>query len=140
MSVAGLDPRRHVVTCQGVPVPLTATRAGGGCYGGVRYQAWQPWSALHPSIEVHSPLTFDVVDTDAGASIGGATYHVVHPGGRSYDHPPVNANEAEARRAARFEAGRHTAGRVDVAAMRAAGAAAVSADYPHTLDLRRVAR
>ncbi len=140
VSVAGLDPRRHVVTCQGVPVPLTATRAGGGCYGGVRYQAWQPWSALHPSIEVHSPLTFDVVDTDAGASIGGATYHVVHPGGRSYDHPPVNANEAEARRAARFEAGRHTAGRVDVAAMRAAGAAAVSADYPHTLDLRRVAR
>ena len=138
VTVAGLDPQRHVVTCQGVPVPLTATRDAH--YGGIRYQAWQPWSALHPSIEVHSPLTFDVVDTSAGASIGGATYHVVHPGGRSYDHPPVNANEAEARRAARFEAGRHTAGRVDVAAMRAAGAAAASADYPRTLDLRRVVR
>lgn len=139
VAVDGLDPRRHAVTCQGVPVPMTAV-PGGGHFGGVRYQAWQPWSALHPSIEVHSPLTFDVVDTAAGVSIGGATYHVVHPGGRSYDHPPVNANEAEARRAARFEAGRHTAGRIDVAAMRAAGAAAASEDYPHTLDLRRVVR
>jgi uncharacterized protein (DUF2126 family)/transglutaminase-like putative cysteine protease len=138
VTAAGLDPRRHVVTCQGVPVPLTATRDGH--YGGVRYQAWQPWSALHPSIEVHSPLTFDIVDTAAGVSIGGATYHVVHPGGRHYEHPPVNANAAEARRAARFEAGRHTAGQIDVAAMRAAGAAAASADYPHTLDLRRVVR
>jgi uncharacterized protein (DUF2126 family) len=140
VTVAGLDSQRHVVTCQGVPVPLTPARSGVGQYGGVRYQAWQPWSALHPSIEVHSPLVFDVVDVGAGASIGGATYHVVHPGGRSYDHPPVNANEAEARRASRFEAGRHTAGRIDVAAMRAAGAAAASTDYPHTLDLRRVPR
>ncbi len=138
VSVSGLDSQRHVVTCQGVPVPLTPARTGVGQYGGVRYQAWQPWSALHPSIEVHSPLVFDVVDIGAGTSIGGATYHVVHPGGRSYDHPPVNANEAEARRASRFEAGRHTAGRIDVAAMRAAGAAAASTDYPHTLDLRRV--
>ena len=136
VTVAGLDPKRHVVTCQAVPVPLTATRDGH--YGGVRYQAWQPWSALHPSIEVHSPLTFDVVDTDAGVSIGGATYHVVHPGGRHYEHPPVNANEAEARRASRFDAGGHTAGRIDVSAMRAAGAAAASADYPRTIDLRRV--
>jgi len=140
VAVAGLDPQRHVVTCQGVPVPLTLTLAGDGHYGGVRYQAWQPWSALHPSIEVHSPLTFDVVDVEAGVSIGGATYHVVHPGGRSYAHPPVNANEAEARRASRFEGGRHTAGRIDVARMRAAGAAAASPDYPHTLDLRRVPR
>ncbi|RHW27340.1 transglutaminase family protein [Nocardioides immobilis] len=138
VAVAGLDPQRHVVTCQGVPVPLTPTHAGDGSYGGVRYKAWQPWSALHPSIAVHSPLTFDVVDVEAGVSIGGATYHVVHPGGRTYDHPPVNANEAEARRASRFEGGRHTAGRIDVARMRAAGAAAASPDYPRTLDLRRV--
>ncbi len=138
VAVAGLDPQRHVVTCQGVPVPLTPTRAGDGSYGGVRYKAWQPSSALHPSIAVHSPLTFDVVDVEAGVSIGGATYHVVHPGGRTYDHPPVNANEAEARRASRFEGGGHTAGRIDVARMRAAGAAAASPDYPRTLDLRRV--
>ena len=71
-------------------------------------------------------------------SLGGATYHVVHPGGRSYEHPPINANEAEARRASRFEPSGHTGGRIDVTALREAGRRAESPDYPHTLDLRRV--
>lgn len=142
VTVRGIDPERHLVTCQGVPVPLTALDPGpapAGHYGGVRYKAWAPWSALHPSIPVDSPLTFDVVDLHAGVSLGGATYHVVHPGGRNYDHPPVNAQEAEARRAARFEPRRHTAGRVDVAALRRLQREVASAEYPHTLDLRRVA-
>jgi len=138
VTVRGSDPHRHLVTCQGVPVPLTPTGMAGELYAGVRYRAWQPWSSLHSSISVHAPLHFDVVDTRDAVSLGGATYHVVHPGGRSYDHPPVNANEAEARRASRFEARGHTAGRLDVAAMRAAGRAAASTEYPHTLDLRRV--
>ena len=140
VSVRGIDPARHLVTCQGVPVPLTPSTARGApgeYYAGVRYRAWQPWSALHPSIEVHAPLRFEVVDADAEASLGGATYHVVHPGGRSYEHPPVNANEAEARRASRFEPFGHTPGKLDVAAMREAGRRAASEDYPRTLDLRR---
>ena len=91
-------------------MPLTPTGRPGEHYAGVRYRAWQPWSALHPRIEVHAPLRFDVVDLAGATSLGGATYHVVHPGGRSYDHPPVNANEAEARRASRFEPLGHTAG------------------------------
>ena len=139
VAVRGIDPERHLVTCQGVPVPLTPTDSGGH-YAGVRYRAWQPWSALHPSIEVHAPLHFDVVDVASAASLGGATYHVVHPGGRTYDHPPVNGQEAEARRAARFEPRGHTAGRLDVAAIREAGRRAASSDYPHTLDLRRSGR
>jgi uncharacterized protein (DUF2126 family)/transglutaminase-like putative cysteine protease len=139
VSVRGIDPHRHLVTCQGVPVPLTATDAG-ELYAGVRYRAWQPWSALHPSIPVQAPLHFDVVDTLAEASLGGATYHVVHPGGRSYDRPPVNANEAEARRASRFEPRGHTAGRIDIGALREAARRAASTEYPHTLDLRRVPR
>ncbi|GAA2980599.1 uncharacterized protein (DUF2126 family) [Microbacterium terrae] len=138
VRVRGVDAARHLVTCQGVPVPLTPTGHLGEYYAGVRYRAWQPWSALHPSIPVHAPLVFDVVDAAAEASLGGATYHVVHPGGRSYDHPPVNANEAEARRAARFAPHGHTPGRLDIAAMREAGRAAATTDYPHTLDLRRV--
>lgn len=139
VTVRGIDPARHLVTCQGVPVPLSPTTpAADAHYAGVRYKAWQPWSALHPSIPVDSPLTFDVVDLDAGVSLGGATYHVVHPGGRSYDSPPVNAQEAEARRAARFEPRRHTAGPLDVAALRRLARTAASAEYPHTLDLRRV--
>ncbi|WP_193607551.1 DUF2126 domain-containing protein [Nocardioides lijunqiniae] len=139
LTVRGIDPRRHLVTCQGVPVPLTETERGDH-YAGIRFRAWQPWSALHPSIPVQAPLHLDVVDTEAAVSLGGATYHVVHPGGRSYDHPPVNAHEAEARRASRFEPRGHTAGRIDVAALREAGRRAASAEYPHTLDLRRVPR
>ncbi|QDH11195.1 transglutaminase family protein [Nocardioides dongxiaopingii] len=142
VAVRGYDPARHLVTCNGVPLPLTPAGAGhaGGHVAGVRYRAWQPSSALHPSIEVHAPLRLDVVavqDGGAGVSLGGATYHVVHPGGRSYDAPPVNAHEAEARRASRFEPHGHTAGVLDVAALRRAGRAAASEEYPHTLDLRR---
>ena len=136
--VRGIDLHRHLVTCNGVPVPLTSTGEPGEYYAGVRYRAWQPWSALHPSIPVHAPLAFDVVDIDAAVSLGGATYHVVHPGGRSYDRPPINSNEAEARRASRFAPHGHTAGRLDIGALRDAGRRAFSPDYPHTLDLRRV--
>jgi len=138
VSVRGIDPQQHLVTCQGVPVPLTPTGHPGEHYAGIRYRAWQPWSALHPSIEVQAPLRVEVVDLASATSRGGATYHVVHPGGRSYDHPPVNANEAEARRASRFEPFGHTAGTLDVAAMQEAGRRAASTEYPRTLDLRRV--
>ncbi|CAN5352263.1 transglutaminase family protein [soil metagenome] len=138
LTARGIDTRRHLVTCQGVPVPLTPTSSGDH-YAGVRFRAWQPWSALHPSIEVQAPLRFEVVDAASGVSLGGATYHVVHPGGRSYDSPPVNANAAESRRASRFEGSGHTPGKLDVGALRELGRRAASDEYPHTLDLRRVA-
>ena len=134
----GVVPGRHLVTCQGVPVPLTPTGRHGEYYAGVRYRAWQPPSALHPTIEIHSPLTFEVIDTAAATSLGGATYHVVHPGGRAHQNPPVNAREAESRRAGRFEGVGHSTGRVDVAALDALARRAASPEYPHTLDLRRV--
>ncbi|GAA1706662.1 transglutaminase family protein [Microbacterium sediminicola] len=139
VTIRGIDERRHLVTCNGVPVPLTSTGVLGEYYAGVRYRAWQPWSALHPSIEVQSPLTFDVIDTTAEASLGGATYHVVHPGGRAYERPPVNAFEAESRRASRFEAHGHTPGHVDVGALREKARRVATSEYPHTLDLRRAA-
>jgi uncharacterized protein (DUF2126 family) len=96
----------------------------------VRYRAWQPPNALHPTIGVHAPLIFDLYDTWTGRSIGGCTYHVVHPGGRSYDRFPVNANEAEARRRARFLAAGHTPGATSPVAAR------IDPDMPLTLDLR----
>jgi uncharacterized protein (DUF2126 family)/transglutaminase-like putative cysteine protease len=138
VKVHGIDLHRHLVTCNRVPVPLTPTGHLGEYYAGVRYRAWQPWSALHPMIPIHAPLTFDVIDVEGAASLGGATYHVVHPGGRAYEHPPVNANEAEARRARRFEPHGHTSGTVDVAALRETARRAANPDYPRTLDLRRV--
>ena len=135
VKVTGANAERHVVTCNGVPVPLTPTATNGVLTAGVRYRAWQPWSAMHPTIEVHAPLVFDVVDRWNARSLGGCTYHVVHPGGRAYETFPVNAGEAESRRTSRFTPHGHTPGTVDLAAMDAL--ASRSGEYPRTLDLRR---
>ena len=97
------------------------------------------WLALSPDRNCWASVSPCNSPCASFASLGGATYHVVHPGGRAYEHPPVNAFEAEARRASRFEAHGHTPGHVDVGALRERGRHAASADYPHTLDLRRIA-
>ncbi len=134
--VEGFNEARHIVTCNNVPVPLHTTGTPGTGLAGVRFKAWAPWSALHPTIDAHGPLVFDLIDRWNSRSIGGCTYEVSHPGGRSYDTFPVNAAEAEARRCSRFFKHGHTPGRVDVAELDEL-AAAMQREYPHTLDLRR---
>jgi len=131
VRVRGLVDDRHVVTCNGEALPLHPTGTNGEFVAGLRYRAWQPPSCLQPTIGVHTPLTFDLVDTWQHRSLGGCQYHVVHPGGRSYDDFPVNAFAAEARRLARFFRFGHTPGEVRVAP------AQLSPHYPFTLDLRR---
>ena len=91
---------------------------------------------MHPSIDAHGPLVFDLIDRWSAKSIGGCTYEISHPGGRSYDTFPVNAAEAEARRHSRFSTRGHTAGTIDVAELDRI-AASVPREYARTLDLRR---
>jgi uncharacterized protein (DUF2126 family)/transglutaminase-like putative cysteine protease len=134
VAVSGFNESRYAITCNGQPIPMQPTGTEGSFVAGVRYKAWSPPSALHPSIGIHSPLTFDIVDTWLKRSVGGCQYHVTHPGGLSYETLPVNANEAESRRLSRFVAMGHTPGTMpDVPA---SINVASSREFPFTLDLR----
>jgi len=153
IKTTGLTGDRYVLACNGRRVPLLATGTHGEAVAGVRYRAWQPPSALHPTIGIHSPLTFDLIDTWNGRAIGGCTYRVVHPGGRHDDTFPVNAFEAEARRHIRFQDWGHTAGPLtpppglaSLALFYPGGTQPgpmappveeLAEEFPHTLDLRR---
>ena len=135
VHVTGLNESRYVVTCNGRALPLQSTGTLGEYAAGVRYKAWNPPSALHPSIGIHTPLTFDIVDTWMKRSVGGCQYHVAHPGGLNPDTFPVNSYEAESRRMSRFVAMGHTPGTLVIPP--ATINVAASREFPFTLDLRR---
>jgi uncharacterized protein (DUF2126 family)/transglutaminase-like putative cysteine protease len=147
IALSGATPGRHRLTVNGVDVALHDV--GGRELAGVRFRAWAPPSALHPTIGIHAPLTFTLFDEWSNVALGSVTYHVTHPGGRAYDTAPVNAAEAEARRAARFEVGGGVdradraevidrAGSASAGGVRAAGAAGPAPETVYTLDLRRM--
>lgn len=130
IKVEGLVNTRHVILCNGSRIPFHPTGINGEYIAGIRYRAWQPSSCLHPTIPVHCPLVFDVYDTWTKRSLGGCTYHVAHPGGRSYDRFPVNVNEAEGRRLSRFIKEGHTTDQFAIVD------GEICPDSPLTLDLR----
>lgn len=164
VKVSNFTPERYILTCNGVAIALNPTGIEGEFVLGVKYKAWDPWSALHPTIGVDTPLTFDIVDKWNNRSIGGMSYFVAHPGGRSYDTIPINSYEAESRRINRFWDFNHTQGEVEhqlpsiveqnLVTINGIQRAVVprhnkedkvfafqelpkSIEYPHTLDLRR---
>ncbi len=132
VRLSGATGDRYVVTCNGRRVPLHATGTQGELVAGVRFRAWNPPSALHPTIGVQAPLVFDIIDSWNNRAVGGCTYHVSHPGGRNYDTLPVNANEAEGRRISRFWNHGHTANKKPIEIP----VEEINKDYPFTLDLR----
>jgi uncharacterized protein (DUF2126 family) len=159
LKIRGLTNERYLVTCNGRRLPLRNTGVHGEYVAAVRYQAWQPPSSLHPTMRVQAPLVFDIIDGWNKRAIGGCTYHVVHPGGRSYDDLPVNANVAQSRRISRFWDYGHTPGGIAYSPttppplrrlFRAGGSRAggsrfepatippaeLNPEFPHTLDLR----
>lgn len=129
VRVLGEIARHHVVTCNGWALPL-APAPDGGQIAGVRFRARSLPRMLHPSLGVTAELTFDLVDTRLGRSLGGCRYHAGKPDGSAYDAPPINDLAAEPRRLARFEPMRHTAGMIQPRR------APALPHQPHTLDLR----
>ena len=153
VRLKGLNDSRYILLCNGNRVPLRETGIMEEYVCGIRYRAWQPPSALHPTIGVDTPLVFDIVDSWNNRSIGGCTYYVSHPGGRSYDTFPINAYEAESRRVSRFGDTSHTQDVLRPAPYLAVVAHYIEQNrisfaidppqeetnkaYPYTLDLRR---
>ena len=156
VKISGIVADRHILLCKGCRIPLRSTGIKGEYVAGIRYKAWNPPSALHPNIGIDVPLVFDLVDTWNDKVIGGCTYFVSHPGGRSFDSYPVNSYEAESRKISRFWDFGHTpsstveqtapiintptASRFVAENKKNAKADApielINPEYPNTLDLR----
>ena len=135
VMVRGAVPGRHLALCNGARVPLHPTGTQGESVAGVRFRTARLPSTLHPTVGVHAPLEFSLIDSWSERAIGGCSLAASHPGGRAYDTRPVNALEAEARRSALFVPFGHAPGRVDASRV----IDARNPDYPLTLDLRREA-
>ena len=130
LSEGYIDPARYAVTCNGRRVPLQPTVAPGALVAGIRYRARMLNSSLYPTIPIHAPLTFEVIDTLNSRSLVKCMYHASAPQGRIYSGIPADSAAAEARRAERFV-------RMDPAE----GPAVVpepeiNPGFPGTLDLR----
>ncbi len=132
VKVSGMTGERYTVNCNGRRVPLKPTLEEGVFVAGVRYRAWQPPSCLHPTIGIHAPLVIDLFDTWSSRAVGGCTYYVGHPGGRSYEIFPVNSYEAEGRRNSRFIPGGHTPDKQVAVTVQEN-----NRFFPYTLDLRK---
>jgi uncharacterized protein (DUF2126 family)/transglutaminase-like putative cysteine protease len=121
---------RYAIVCNGRRVPLQLTGEPGTALAGLRFRARRLSASLHPTVPVHAPLVFHLIDTLRGCSIGQCTYYVGSPDGRVYAARPANAAESENRRMERFQVG--------ASALNPMAAPEEEANplFPMTLDLR----
>ncbi|HEY0785265.1 MAG TPA: transglutaminase family protein, partial [Acidobacteriaceae bacterium] len=130
VRLSGFDPgQRYVVSCNGRRVPLHPTAEPGESVAGIRYRARKLSAALHPTIPVHTPLVFDLIDT-WGTRSGRCTYHAAPPDGSVYPGRPADAAEAQARRLQRFVIDPHPPASLPLPPPEQ------NPLYPMTLDLR----
>jgi len=121
---------RYVVACNGRSVPLRPIGEPGTALAGVRFRARRLSASLHPTVPIHAPLVFDLIDRLRGCSIGQCTYHVGPPDGRTYAARPTNASEADDRRLERFQVA------PPALIPMAAPEEEINPHFPMTLDLR----
>jgi uncharacterized protein (DUF2126 family)/transglutaminase-like putative cysteine protease len=130
VKLTGAADGRYVVACNGRRVPLHSTGAAGESIAGIRYRARRLSAALHPTVPVHTPLAFDLIDTLQGRAVARCTYYAGRPDGELYSGRPADAAEAKTRRMERFQ----------VSAPPADGMQAPPEEtnpvFPMTLDLR----
>jgi uncharacterized protein (DUF2126 family) len=125
---------RYAVTCNGRRVPLRSTGEAGETVAGVRYRARQLSAVLHPTIPVHAPLVFEIIDRwqNGTQPVGRCTYYVNAPDGQPYTGRPLNAEQAAERRWQRFQESAPTPGPIAVPEEES------NPSFPMTLDLRFV--
>ena len=105
VKLTGSSFERFVVTCNGRKVPLAWLAESDGsnaAVAGIRYRARRLNAALHPTIPVHTPLVFNVIDPAAACSVARCTYFAGPPDGTIHTTRPRDAAEARARRQQRF--------------------------------------
>jgi uncharacterized protein (DUF2126 family) len=125
---------RYVVACNGRKVPLHSTGAPGEAVAAIRYRARMLSRTLRPTIPVHTPLTFDLIDTWKKRSVARCLYHSGKPNGDIYTSRPANSMEAMERRSERFVVadlpGANSSGPISMPNEES------NAIFPMTLDLR----
>jgi uncharacterized protein (DUF2126 family) len=130
VRLSGAEASRYCVLCQGQVVPLTAMESPETYVAGVRFRARLYRGMMHPVIAPQTVLTFEVVDTQTGRSLGGCTYHVHRPDGTLYNTFPKTETEAAQRLSERFVPFETTQTALTIPPPQ------VHLEHPLTLDLR----
>ncbi|MDX1572135.1 MAG: transglutaminase family protein [Xanthomonadales bacterium] len=125
---ASKDPPGMLVA-NGLRIPLRRVRDR--LVAGIRYKCASASPALHPHVDVQSPLNLEWID-GTGKVVAAADYHYWNPEAPSYPDRPADVDEARRRREARWQVREERIGRKpDPIDPRS------SPEFEITVDLRR---